>query len=291
MGSRAELHLHGDYFTNLNILGTICLNLAKKNMTMPSRSTWALFQLNEKAEKARGRRSSVCSALGYRHRWPPAHGEAALGTLSQSHLPPQSPLVPPLTLPALSCSSASDFICFPDSAYCDTSHFQALSKGYPRCGFCQGKHSNYNCSCVCSCSAAPTPQGRHPSHEYIQDTWTNENISSLEPNVNHALLKSTKIKYLPVLRELIPTCSLLDPKRFLSRSKDASCSHITLFWEKLFSQPEDKNMPFLLCLIFVTWRKTTQIKMPELRHYQEISKTRQSLLLTSYSLFSRHHSW
>lgn len=42
--------------------------------------------------------------------------------------PPQSPGLPPHTLPALSCSSssASDFICFPDNVDFDTSPFQGL---------------------------------------------------------------------------------------------------------------------------------------------------------------------
>lgn len=84
-------------------------------------------------------------------------GEAALGYLPADPqltarrggtwdiIPEPSPSPEPSgssshSLPALSCSSssASDFICFLDNGDYDTSHFQALFKGYPRCGFCQG---------------------------------------------------------------------------------------------------------------------------------------------------------
>lgn len=95
--------------------------------------------------------------------------------------------------------------------------FPSTVQGLPEVRVLPGKTQQLR-SCACSCSAAPTPQGRHPGHEYIQDIWINENTSSLEPNVNQALLKSTDIKYLLVLKELIQTCSLLDPKQLLSRS-------------------------------------------------------------------------
>lgn len=71
--------------------------------------------------------------------------------------------------------------------------FPSSAEGLPKVQVLPGKTQQLR-SCVCSCSAAPTPQGRHPSHEYIQDIWINENISSLEPNVNQALLKSTEKK-------------------------------------------------------------------------------------------------
>lgn len=86
-------------------------------------------------------------------------------------------------------------------------------------------------------------------------------------------------------------CTLLDPTQHLGRTSKARCSCITLVWEKLSLWPVDKNMPFLSCLIVMSWRKTIQIKMLELRHWQEMCKTRQSLLLTSYLLFSLHHLW
>lgn len=167
---------------------------------------------------ARGRRSSVCSALGYLITDPSSPQDAAApGMLSQSHLPPQSPLVPPHTLPSPAAAplplilsgSLTMWIMIP----LISKHCSRVTRGV---GFA-GKTQQLR-PCACSCSAAPTPQGRHPGHEYIQDIWINENISSLEPNVNQALLKSTEIKYLPVLKELIQSCSLLDPKQLLSRS-------------------------------------------------------------------------
>lgn len=135
--------------------------------------------------------------------------------VSQSISSP-NPLGPCHTLPALSCSSSSDFICFQTmwiTIPLISRHCWRVIQGV---GF--ARKTQQLCSCVCSCSAAPTPQGRHPGHEYIQDIWINENISSLEPNVNQALLKSTEIKYPAVLKELLQTCSLLDPKLLLSRS-------------------------------------------------------------------------
>lgn len=217
------------------------------------------------------------------HRW-------HRGTLSPSHRAPQSPQLSHHALPALSCScsSASDFIWIPENADYVTARFQApaLLAGLSEVWVLPEKTQQLG-SCICSYSAAQTPRGRHPRHEYIQDIWVNKNASSTEPNVNQPLSKSTEIKYLPVLRELTQAYTLLDPKQHLSRTQDARCSCTTL-WEKLVSWPADKNMPFLPCLLFVSWRKTTQIKMPELRHYQEIQKTRQSLvniLLTVFTPF------
>lgn len=193
------------------------------------------------------------------------------------------------SLTACSSSSASDFIWLLETVDYVTTRFQAPAffKGLSEVQVLPEKTQQLG-SCICSYLAAQTPQGGHSGHEYIQDIRVNKNISSPEPNVNQSLLKSTEIKYTPVLPELTQACRVLDPNQHLSRTQDACSSHTALFWEKPLLWPVDKNMPFFPYITFVSWRKTTQIKVPELRHYQVIWKM--SLLLTSYSLFSCHHS-
>ena len=160
----------------------------------------------------------------YLHRWPPSptatkqQHRQHQRTLSQSHLAPKSPLVSHHTPPAPSCSSSSDFIRLPENVDYVTTRFQVppLLKGLSKAWVLPEKTQQLG-SCTCSYSAAQTSQGRHPGHEYIQDIWVNKNIS-LEPNVNQPLLKSTEIKYLPVLRELTLAYTVLDPKQHLSRT-------------------------------------------------------------------------
>lgn len=169
------------------------------------------MQLNEKAEEAGGSRSSVCSALGYRSA-DPRRG-STWDVITDISSPKPSACSSHSACPFLQQLLCLWFYLLPWQCGLWYSSFPRVTRGV---GF--ARESTAITFCVCSCSAAPAPQGRHPGHEYIQDIWINENISSLEPNVNQALLKSIEIKYLPVLKELIQTCSLLDPKRFLSRS-------------------------------------------------------------------------
>ena len=167
----------------------------------------------------------TCRPPGYPHRWAPSptateqQPRGHQGTLSQSRRAPQSPPASHHILLALSCSSssASDFIWLFENSDYVTTCFRALLKGLFEVWVLPEKTQQLG-SCICSYSAAQTPQGRHPGHEYIQDIWINKNISSLEPNVNQTLLKSTEIKYLSALRELTQAYTILDPNQHFSRT-------------------------------------------------------------------------
>lgn len=206
--------------------------------------------------------------VGYLHRWPPAPlqpSSSAGDTRGLYHKASCSQKLSRFSshtaCPSCSSSSASDFIWLPENGDYVTPRFRApaLFKGLPEVRALPEKTRQLG-SWICSYPSAQTPQGRHPGREYIQDTWVNKNVSPPEPKVNQSLFKSAEIKHVPVLRELTQTHALLDPKQHLNKTQDTWGSNLSLFRGKLFPHAVDKNMPFLPCLRFASWKEQPKPK-------------------------------